>query len=912
MPERSQRDVPHEWPSWKNEIATRLSALKLAPAREAEIVEELAQHLEDRYRELRTAGVGEAEARRLALEDLSDPKLVQELRLVENRVSTEPLVPGAGGEKESIMSDLGQDLRYGLRMLGKNPGFTAVAVLTLALGIGANTAIFSVLDAVLLRPLPYPEPQRLVKVWTRFTGIGLPNDQNWVSPPELRDFQQLNHSFADLAAINTGTFNLGVKGSPERVIGSAVSPSLFGMLGAQAILGRTFVDEEAQPGHEHEVVLSYGLWQRAFGAARNIIGTTIRVDAVPMTVVGVMPAGFSYPQDTQIWGPLAFYPADLAPDSRGGHGLEVLGRIKPGVTFAQLRTDMDRVGKTMIEQHPEYPYAKYGFAIILNPLLDETVGDVKTPLWVLMGAVALVLLIACANVANLLLVRASGRQKETAVRVALGASPGRLMRQLLTESTLLSLFGGLAGLILTPWVLHGLVALSATTLPRVVHTGISGPALAFTLAVSLGTGILFGLAPALHAGRVGSYEVLKTGRGTVGGPSNRLRRALVIAETALSLVLLAGAGLLLRSFVQILKVDPGFRPEGVLTMRISLPDAKYSQPQQVRAFYSALLDRIGALPGVEAAGAVNLIPLSGLNSSGTATIDTQAVPLEDREPEVDYRAATTGYFKTMGISLVRGRYFDDGDSETAPAVTIVDETLANTYWPNQDPIGRRLHRGGHTSKAPWMTIVGEVRHVHNRTLEARSRTEVYWPQAQNPSGAMALVVRTAGNPMSLALTIQKGVSALDPDLPVFQVRSMTDVMGESVARRRLALILLAVFAGLALLLASIGIYGVSSYSVTERQQEIGLRMALGARRSQVLRLVLGQGMSFILAGLGIGLLAALGLTRLIGSLLFAVRPADPLALGGAVLLLTAVALLAILIPAGRATRVDPVVTLRYE
>jgi len=913
MSERSEADNRNALRPWRHEVASRLAALKLAPAREAEIIDEVSQHLEDRYRELLAAGVAEAEAWKTAIEDLSDPEaLGRELRQVENRVGIEPLVPGAGGEKENIMTDLGQDVRYGLRMLVKNPGFTAVAVLTLALGIGANTAIFSVLDAVLLRPLPYPEPQQLVDLWSRFTGIGLPNDQNAVSAPEFHDLQQLSQSFSGIAAINTGTFNIGVKGSPERVIGAVVSPSLFRILGAQAVLGRTFTDDEAQPGHDHEAILSYNFWQQAFGGDRSVLGSTLRVDAVPYTVVGVMPAGFEYPPETEIWGPLAFAPADLTPNNRGNHGLAVLARIRPGLSFAQARTDMDRVGKTIIEQNRGYPYETYGFRVIMNPLLEETVGDVKASLWVLMGAVGLVLLIACANVANLLLVRASGRQKETAVRVALGASPGRLARQLLTESALLGLTGGIAGLILSHWILRGLVTLSAESLPRAVQTGISGPALAFTLIVSLGTGILFGLAPVVHAHREATYDVLKSGRSTPAGASNHLRRALVVAEIALSLVLVAGAGLLLRSFAQVLKVDPGFRPEGVLTMRMSLPDAKYSQPQQVREFYHNLLDRVQSLPGVEASGAINLLPLGGLSSSGTTTIDTQSVPPADRTPEVDYRAVTPGYFKAMGIPLLRGRFFDEGDSGTAPPVAIIDETLAQTYWPNQDPIGRRLHFGGGKSTMPWMTVVGEVKHVHNRTLEARSRTEFYWPQDQNPSGTMSVVVRASGNPMSLAPTIQKEVSALDPELPVFQVRSMTEVMGESVARRRLALVLLAVFAGLALLLASIGIYGVTSYSVNQRQQEIGLRMALGARRSQVLQLVLRQGMSLTLAGLGIGLLAALGLTRLIGSLLFEVRAADPLALGGAALLLAAVALLAILVPAGRATRVDPVVTLRYE
>jgi predicted permease len=893
----------------------RLAGLKLAPAREAEIVEELAQHLEDRYRELIGAGTAESEARQAVLADLSDPAaLVRELRRIESPMPEEVTSTPVG--KENIMSDFGQDLRYALRMLRKNPGFTAVAVLTLALGIGANTAIFSVLDAVLLRPLPYPEPQQLVKLWSRFTGIGLPNDQNDVSPPEFVDFQQLSQSFTGLAAINTGTFNIGVKGSPERLVGASVSPSLFAILGARARLGRTFLPEEAQPGHDHEVILSYRLWRRAYGGDPNVIGTTVRVDAVPMTVVGVMPPGFDYPQDTEIWGPLSFSPDDLGPNNRGNHGLEVLARLKPDLSFAQARTDMDRVGKAMIEQHRDYQYEKYGFAVIMNPLLQETVGDVRTSLWVLMAAVALVLLIACANVANLLLVRASGRERETAVRVALGAGPGRLARQLLTESTLLALIGGLAGLALTPWTLHGLIALSGTALPRVAETHLSISALVFTLAVSLATGILFGLAPALQVWRAGQYDLLKGSRTTHSSGSNRLRRTLVVAEAALSLILLAGAGLLLRSFAQVLKVDPGFRPEGVLTMRLALPDATYGKPEQVRAFYRDLLDRVQRLPGVEAAGAISLLPLSGLSYSGTATIDTQSVPIEDTTPEVDYRPVTPGYFKAMGISLVSGRYFEERDSGTAQHVAIVDETLAQTYWPNQDPLGRRIHLGGRQgfkeSVTPWMTVVGVVRHVRNRTLEARSRTEVYWPEAQDPSSAMALAIRTAGNPMGLASAVRREVAAMDPELPAYQVRTMSEVMGESVARRRMALILLAVFAGLALVLACVGIYGVSSYSVAQRQQEIGLRMALGARKKQVLRLVIRQGMSLTLAGLGIGMLAALGLTRLMGSLLFVVRPADPLSLGGSILLLTAVALLAVLIPARRATQVDPILALRYE
>jgi len=810
------------------------------------------------------------------------------------------------------MGVLMQDLRFALRQMAKKPGFTAVVVMTMALGIGANAAIFSVLDAVLLKPLPYSNPEGLIKVWTRFTGIGMPNDQNWVSAPEFRDFQQLNKSFSDLAAIGSGSINLGVKGSPQRVVGASVSPNLFSMLGAQTLLGRTFLPEEAQPGRDHEVVLSYGLWKRVFGGNTSVIGSTIDIDGVPNSVVGVMPAGFAYPDDAEIWGPLAFSPDDLSENSRGGHGLEVLGRVKPGLSLAQVQSDMDRVGKTMIEQHGSYPYQQYGFGIILHPLLEETVGDVKPSLIVLMAAVGLVLLIACANIANLLLVRSTERQQEMETRMALGASGARLVRQLLTESVVLAFAGGLVGLAITPWILRGLVAIAAKSLPRAIHTAVDSRALALTAAISLATGILFGLAPALQAGRKRHFEGLKGGRSTEGKRPKRLRSALVICETAFSLLLIAAAGLLLRSFAEILKVDPGFRPDGVLTMRVALPDAVYSKPEQVRGFYSELLDRVQKLPGVQAAGAVSALPLSGQGSSGTTTIDTQSVRLENTTPEADQRVVTPDYFKAMGISLVRGRTFEARDSDTAAPVVVVDESLAQTYWPNQDAIGKRLHMGDRQSKAPWATIVGVVRHVHNRTLEARSRTEVYWPENQRPSGAMTLAILTAGNPMNLVPTIQREVSAIDPDLPVYRVSTMTEVMGDSLQRRRLALILLAVFAGLALLLASVGIYGVTSYGVAQRHVEIGLRMALGADRGQVLNMLLRSGLTTIAIGLGLGLVLALGLTRLMSGLLFSVTAWDPVALGGAAALLMAAAFLAIFVPAQRATRVNPMVALRYE
>jgi putative ABC transport system permease protein len=813
---------------------------------------------------------------------------------------------------EVEMSTLFQDLRFAVRQMAKRPGFTAIVVVTMALGIGANAAIFSVLDAVLLRPLPYSQPERLMKIWTRFTGIGAPNDQNWVSAPEFRDLQQLNHSFTDLAAISSGSFNLGVKGSPQRLVGAAVSPNLFRMLGVQPLFGRAFLPEEAQPGREHVVVLSYGLWRRVFAANPKVVGTTIDIDGVPMSVVGVMPAGFAYPSDSEIWGPLAFSPDDLSENSRGGHGLEVLGRVKPDLSLAQVQSDMDRVAHTMIEQHASYPYTKFNFGIILHPLLEETVGDVKPSLIVLMAAVGLVLLIACANIANLMLTRSTERQQEMETRLALGASGTRLARQLLTESVVLALTGGLVGLAITPWILHGLVDLAAKTLPRAVHTSIDLRALALTTVISVATGILFGLAPALQASRKRNFDILKSGRNTEGRRPRRLRSILVICETAFSLLLVAGAGLLLRSFAEILKVDPGFRPAGVLTMHVALPDAIYSKPEQIRGFYSELLERVQRLPGVQSAGAISALPLSGQGGSGTTTIDTQAVPIENTTPEADQRTATPNYFKAMGISLIRGRYFEPRDTDGAPLVAIIDQSLAQTYWPNQDPIGKRLHPGSPMANAHWLTVVGVVHHVRNRTLEARSRVEVYYPENQRPYSSMTLTVLASGNPLSLVPTIQREVSSIDPDLPVFRVLTMNEVMGDSLERRRLALILLAAFAGLALLLASIGIYGVMSYGVAQRRVEIGVRMALGADRGQVLGMVMRSGMATIAVGLCLGLVLSLGLTRMMKGLLFAVSAYDPLALGGAALVLLLAASLAIFIPARRATTVNPMSALRYE
>jgi putative ABC transport system permease protein len=811
------------------------------------------------------------------------------------------------------MGILLQDLRYAFRTLAKNPSFTAVAVLTLALGIGANTAIFSVVNGVLLHPLPYPDPDRLVMVWMRFTDIGLPNDRNSVSAPEFRDLKESNRSFAGLAAIGGDVFNLGVQGTPQRIEGADVSPSLFSVLGVQARLGRTFLAEEAQPGRNKVVVLSDGLWKRAFGGDPGVVGRMISINGSTALVVGVMPPGFEFPRQAEMWAPLAFTPQDLSPDNRGNHSYGVLARIKPEWSLAQAMADMETVSNNIIQQNLDYPYRRFNFTVLLSPLLKETVGDAKTPLWMLMGAAGLVLLIACANVAGLLLARAEVRRKETAIRVSLGAGRSRIVGQLLTESVLLSSIGGLVGLALAPQILKGVGTLGATALPRAADVRIDVAVLAFTTAVSFSVGILFGLAPALQTLGGPRFDTLKEGGRSSGAGAgrHRLLKALVVGETAISLVLLAGAGLLLKSFVRILEVRPGFEPAGVLTMRVSLPEQKYSRPEQVRAFYSKLVERVQGLPGVQAAGAVNILPLSGENQSGTVSVDTRAVPPDQTTPEADWRAVTPGFFKALRIPLIRGRYVDEQDTETSPPVAVVDETLAHAYWPNENPIGKRLKRGGQSTE-PWMTVVGVVGHVRYRTLTAPSRVEVYWPESQSPNSDMGLAIRTSGDPLSLASTVQKVVQEADPDQPVYRVATMRDLMADSVAGQRLAMILLAVFAGLAVLLAAIGTYGVLAYSVAQRTHEIGIRIALGAERRDVLRMVLGEGAKMALVGVAIGLVAAFGLTRLMANMLFGVSAHDPPSFAGVAGLLILVALAACYIPARRAMKVDPMVALRYE
>jgi putative ABC transport system permease protein len=687
------------------------------------------------------------------------------------------------------------------------------------------------------------------------------------------------------------------------------------MLGVQAELGRVFLPEEGRAGREQVVLLSDGLWRRRFGADRGVTGRKLVMNGQSYLIVGVLPPGFQLPEDAEVWTPLVFSADALDPNRRGNHAYQVIARVKPGMTLDQARADMDLVSNRIIQQHPDYPYRQFNFRVLMIPLLQQQVGDIKTALWVLMSAVGLVLLIACANVANLLLVRASAREREIAVRQALGVSRVRLVRQLLTESAILGLMAGAIGLFLGYWALQLLIALSATSFPRVAETHMDFRVLAFTLLVSLATGILFGLAPAFSSRHV-THDSLKEGgrSGTAGIASQRLRGALVVAEVALSLTLLAGAGLLIRSFLRLQEVDTGFRADGVLTMRISLPSEKYSKPEQTRTFYRDLLERIRRLPGVDAAGGATGLPLTATGWSGTTAVDSRAVQPRDAFPEADQRPVLPGYFETMGIPLVRGRTFDQRDNETAAPVAIIDETMAKTYWPNEDPIGKRIRQGGPQSRFPWRTIVGVVHHVRYRTLESPSRVEFYWPYDQTPFplGSMSLAIHTASDPRSLAGVVEREVLALDPDQPVYRIRTMASLVSESMSRRRLSMLLLAIFAGVALVLAAVGIYGIISYSVAQRAHEVGIRMALGARRLDVVRMVLGQSLALTLAGILAGLVGSLALTHFLSSLLFRVNATDPATFVLVALILAVVALLASFVPAYRATTVDPVNALRQE
>src|SRR5262245_50659585 len=813
-----------------------------------------------------------------------------------------------------IMQTLWQDLRFGFRTLTRKPGFTIVAVIALALGIGANTAIFSVVNSVLLRPLAYQDPEALVVINHDYPKINLKASVSAIGYTHYRDNAK---SFESVVAMTGGGFNLTGGGDPEQVNGSRITYNFFSALGAEARLGRVFLPEEDQPGRNKVVVLSHGFWQRRFGGDPGIVNKTIMLNDESYTVVGIMPPRFQFGRElgqvVDLWTPIAFTPQQLTYNNLTNEFLFVFARLKPGVTIGQAQTELDTIADNLRRQYLPWAGSRSGWGLTTGYLSELVIGNIRQALWILMGIVGLVLLIACANVANLLLARAADRQKEMAIRTALGAGRWRVIRQLLTESALLALMGGAIGLLLAWLGINALAKVNQVQIPRASEIGLDWRALAFTLGVSLLTGIVFGLVPAIQISKADLHETLKEG-GRTGSSGARawVRNTLVVLEMGLALVVLVSAGLLIRSFWRVQQVNPGFAPRGVLAMSLSLPTTKYKVPAQRANFYHELLQRIRALPGVQSAGATSILPLSGNNSSGSFRIEGRVVPPGQSSPHGDRWAATTDYFSTMKIPIIRGRFFDDRDTMESQPVAIIDETMRRKYWPDEDPSGKRITLQSRDGYPIWREIVGIVGHVKHSGLEGESRVQYYIPHSQVQNSFMGLVVRTNVDPASLTGAVRGAISGLDKDLPVFRVKTMDQFVIDSTAQRRFAMTLVGIFATVAMALAAVGLYGVLSYSIMQRSHEIGIRMALGAQVRDVLRMVVGQGMLLALAGVVLGSVAAFLLTRLMANLLFNVTPTDPLTFTTISLLLSLVALLACFVPARRATKVDPIEALRYE
>jgi putative ABC transport system permease protein len=808
--------------------------------------------------------------------------------------------PRQKAKAKTNMHSLIQDLRYGIRGLLKRPAFTVIALIALALGIGANTAIFSLVNAVLIRPLPFPEPDRLVWMWGNIRNGG---NRASVSPLDFLDYREQNHAFEHFAASFTVPLSLNLTGAgePERLSVSGVTGNYFQALGVQPLLGRGFSLENEKPGQDRVALLSYGFWQRRFGGNPAIINQTLVLDGESCQVVGVMPKDFSFPQSAQLWIPMNF---DRSPGmkQRKAHFLRPVGRLKPGVSLAQAQADTDTVARRLEQQYPD---TNTGWNLRLVNLKDQLVGNTRPTLLILLGAVGFVLLIACANVANLLLVRAAARQKEIALRTALGASRLRIIRQMITESILLALVGGALGTLLATWGVDLLVTLSGDNIPSTAQVKIDSTVLGFTLLISVVTGILFGLAPALRTVRLNLSDSLKEGgrKGGEGATHNRTRSLLVVFESAIAVVLLIGAGLLVRSLIRLQNTSPGFDAQNVTTMRVDLPQGKYSTDEKIASFFQEFERRVGALPGVESVGLITELPLSGQPNDMPYTVEGRP---PDQVFDHDFRRVNNQYFRTLRIPLLRGRNFTDQEVRDGAKLLLVSELLASLVFPNEEPVGKRVTTMMGDQPFEIIGVVGDVRH---RALDTEPAAAMYMPSYES---GMNVVIRTKGDPTNLAAAVRTEVKAIDPDQPVAAVKSMEEWLATSVAAPRYRTSLLVLFALIALILAATGIYGVMSYSVTQRTHEIGVRMALGARQIDVLRLVVGQGMILVVVGVVIGLVGAFALTRVMATVLFGVTAKDPITFAGVAVGLVLVAFFACYVPARRATKVDPLIALRYE
>ena len=884
------------------DLLYRLRALLRGKAMDAEVDAELREHLEREAEKHSRSGASAAEAMRRARLTLGGREQIKQR--------------SRDGRGVRWIEDLFDDLRYGLRSFAHSPGLTALIVLSLAIGIGANTAIFSVTSTLLLKPLPYPDPDRLAILWLRSPGIGIPQD--WPSPGQYHDIVTQNHVFEATALAIGDSFTLTNGSKAMKVDGIASTSSLLPMLGAKPMLGRIFLPEEDLPGKPQPVVLTYGFWQRIFAGDPAIIGRSMTLDGRAHTVVGVLGPTFRLNHEViptvdgsdkpEIFMP----PSDEAKDASnyGSENYNIVTRLKPGVTMEQAKADIATIAARLRQEKHRDP----SFTISVVPLIEQVVGSVRTAMLILFGAVALVLLIACTNVANLLLSRATTRQREIAIRAALGAGRARVMRQLLTESVLLSLIGGGAGLQLAWLSLFIARKMHPGNIPRLEELGMDMPVLLFTLGMAVLTGVLFGLVPALRASRVNLTESLKAGaRGSLAGGlsvrRDKLRGALVVAELAISLPLLVGAGLLVRSFVRLAHVPPGFNPQGVVSMDVGAYGPKFKDPATRVAFYRTLEERIQQVPGVTATGAVSALPLTPAVGWGGMKIEGYVPPPNEPELQLDRRTATPGYFHAMEIPLIRGRMFAATDTADKPPVAIVDEKMANRFWPNGEAIGKHIRQ---SDDAPWMTIVGVVGVVKEYGLDVDTRMVVYAPHTQNVRGTMFVVARTTADAAVTTDAMVRLVNATDPDVPVYNVATMEQRLQDSMARQRFAMTMLGGFAGFAMILAAIGVYGVMSFLVTQGTGDIAIRMALGAQRASILSLVFRQGIGLALIGMVVGVVGALALSRTMSSMLFGVKPTDPVTFLSVLSLLFLAAVCACLFPAGRAMRIKPMTALRME